>query len=267
MDTSINLDNRVAYYLQLKEYLQKQVDSGEYKPGDMLPSEADLCKQFKVSRTVVRQALKELEHEGIVYKRRGKGTFVNQPKINIALTQLITGFSKEMDRHGQVIVTKVLSQEKVDANEKVAKYLKVKSGTPVLHVERLRFVNNEPMVLVNTWLPSPLCEAMLEADLTQSLYESLRVCCKIEFTYGERIIEAVAANLKESGLLNVELSTPMLKVITISYLDDTTPIEYSVAIQRGDRSTIEAKVVSYLTHGKNAKFNTDQFSYSMISRD
>ncbi len=135
----------------------------------------------------------------------------------------------------------------------MAKYLKVKEGTPVLHIERLRFVNDEPMVLVNTWLPSPLCETLLEADLSKSLYETLRISCKIEFTYGERIIEAVAANEKEAEYLNVELSTPMLKVITISYLDDATPIEYSVAIQRGgDRSTIEAKVVSYLLMGKRS---------------
>ncbi len=124
------------------------------------------------------------------------------------------------------------------------------------------------MVLVNTWLPSPLCETLLEADLSKSLYETLRISCKIEFTYGERIIEAVAANEKEAEYLNVELSTPMLKVITISYLDDATPIEYSVAIQRGgDRSTIEAKVVSYFTYGKTQYSALMQFNYSMLSRD
>ncbi|MEA4813201.1 MAG: GntR family transcriptional regulator [Anaerolineaceae bacterium] len=267
MEESIDFDNRLSYYLQLKDLLVRQIDSGLYRPGDLLPSESELCNQYQVSRTVVRQALMELEHEGSIYKRRGKGTFVTEPKINIALTQLKTGFSKEMDRHGQIIKTEVLVQQISPATPKVAKYLKVKEGIPVLHIERLRSVNGEPMILVNHWLPSPLCDALLKADLSKSLYETLRLECKITFNHGERIIEAVGANEKESNLLQVDKGTPMLKVVTLSYLEDSTPSEYSVSIQRGDRSTIETKVVNYTSYGKNAKVNTGQVEYALISTD
>lgn len=70
----------------------------------------------------------------------------------------------------------------------------------MIHVERLRFVNNVPIILQNLYLNSPLCDLLLTADLSKSLYESLYTLCHLELTKGDRIIEAVAANEKESRL-------------------------------------------------------------------
>ena len=268
METRIDFDSKVAYYLQLKAIIQRQIDSKQLTTGDMLPSESDYCATYKVSRTVVRQALMELEHEGAIIKRRGKGTFVIHPKINIALTQLKTGFSKEMDRHGQKTDSRVLRQQLIEPPTKVREGMNLqKEEDRVIHVERLRFVNNVPIILQNLYLNSPLCDLLLTADLSKSLYESLNTLSHLELTKGDRIIEAVAANEKESRLLNVDKGTPMLKVTTFSYLEDQILVEYAVDIYRGDRATIEAKVVNYRTYGKNAITSSDPSNYVLIATD
>ena len=268
MENKIDFDSKVAYYLQLKEFIQQQIDSKLIGTGDMLPSEAEYCAMYEVSRTVVRQALMELEHEGAIIKRRGKGTFVTRPKINIALTQLKTGFSKKLDQHGQKNETKVMTKQLVEPSIKVREYMNlIRKEDMVIHVERLRFVNKEPMVLQNLFLNSPLCDPLLTADLSKSLYEKMQTLCGLEIAKGDRIIEAVAANEKESRLLNVYKGTPMIKVTTFSYLEDQTLLEYAVDIYRGDRATIETKVVNYKTYGKNAITNSDPLNFVLIATD
>lgn len=258
----LDLNSRIAYYLQLKEILQQKIEKGEYKPGDKLPSEAELCDQFHVSRTVVRQSLMELEHEGLVYKRKGKGAFIAEPKLNVALTQLRTGFSKEMAKQGQTITTRVLYQQIEPVKGNIAKNMRLPEGTQVLRIERVRSYNDEPIVYVNTYLPQPIGEKLIDADMTLSLYDNLRTICSIEFSSGERMIEAVPANEIESRHLKVPVGIPMIKVITYSYLEDGSLGEYTVAIHRGDRSRIEARVIHYKSVGNTLKFaqkDTERF--------
>lgn len=264
---TLDLNSRIAYYLQLKEILQQIIEKGGYKPGDKLPSEAELCDQFHVSRTVVRQTLMELEHEGLVYKRKGKGAFVAEPKVNVALTQLRTGFSKDMAKHGQKITTHVLYQQIEPVNGSIAKTMRLPEGTRVLRIERVRSFNDEPMVYVNTYLPQPFCEDLIDADMTLSLYDNLRSICNIEFGSGERMIEAVAANEIASRHLGVPVGVPMIKVITFSYLENGSLGEYSVAIHRGDRSRIETKVIHYKMIGNTLKFAQEDAERLFIATD
>src|SRR6188508_2533234 len=91
---------RVPYYAQLQEILAEQIRQGTWPPGHLLPSEAELCARFGVSRTVVRQALSELVHEGLIVREQGKGSFVAQPKISEGLVQRLTGFYEDMAQRG-----------------------------------------------------------------------------------------------------------------------------------------------------------------------
>ncbi len=79
----IDSSSKIPYYLQMKNALLEHIKKQILQPGDILPSEAQLGKQFNVSRTVVRQALMELEYEGLIYKRKGKGAFISEPKVKM----------------------------------------------------------------------------------------------------------------------------------------------------------------------------------------
>jgi GntR family transcriptional regulator len=85
MTEKINFESYIPYYIQLMDILKEKVQTGVWAPGDQIPGEQDLCEIYGVSRTVVRQALLELELEGVINRRKGKGTFIALPKINEGL--------------------------------------------------------------------------------------------------------------------------------------------------------------------------------------
>jgi GntR family transcriptional regulator len=240
----IDKNSYLPYYIQLKEILKGYIENGDWKSGSQIPSEPELCTIFDISRTVVRQALKELTYEGLLVREKGRGTFVAEPKINEGLIQELTGFYQDMTGRGLRPVSHILKQQVVPASAKVANALRIPPGTQVIEIERLRFVNREPIVLVTTFLPYDRCPALLEADLRhRSLYEFIEQECGLYIDRGRRTIEAVPANEFEAQHLQVEKGSPLILLDSVSYLPDGTPIEYYRALHRGDRSRFEVELV------------------------
>jgi GntR family transcriptional regulator len=230
--------------------LRSLIDNGTWLPGTQLPGEADLCKLFTVSRTVIRQALAELDHEGLIVRKKGKGTFVAEPKIGESLVQRLTGFYEDMVERGHIPITQILRQQITPASSKVALKLDVAAGTPLIEIERLRFIENEPIVLVTTFLPFSLCPDVATSDFSsQSLYQFLEKHYGFIIARGHRTIEAVAANEYEAQHLNVEIGMPLILLKSVSYLDNGTPLEYYHARHRGDRSQFEVELVRVRAQG------------------
>ena len=137
-----------------------------------------------------------------------------------------------------------LKQLKTSAQSKIARYLNLRIGDPVIEIERLRYVNDEPIVLVTTYLPFDLCPQLITADLTnRSLYEFLENECGLRIVRGRRTIEAVPANDIEAKLLQIEKGAPLILLDSISFLENGTAIEYYHARHRGDRSKFEVELV------------------------
>ena len=97
---SINFDSHIPYYIQLMDLLREEINRNGWQPGEQIPGEQDLCETYGISRTVVRQALREMELEGAITRRKGKGTFVAEPKISEGLIQKLTGFYQDMVEKG-----------------------------------------------------------------------------------------------------------------------------------------------------------------------
>ena len=122
--------------------------------------------------------------------------------------------------------------------------LNLSIGTQVIEIERLRFINHDPIVLVSSYLPYAACPSLLEADLRcQSMYKFIENECDLFITRGRRTIEAVLANEHTAQLLNVEKGAPLIMLDSISYLEDGSAIEYFNAMHRGDRSRFEVELV------------------------
>lgn len=249
----IDLSSHIPYYLQLMDLLKGKINV-IWKPDEQIPCELELCEAYGISRTVVRQALNELERDGFIYRRKGKGTFVAQPKINESLVQRLTGFYQDMVEHGHKTTTQVLRNIVVPASEKAASYLEISSGTQVIELRRLRFVDQAPIQIVTSYLPYDLCSQVAEMDLTnRSLYELLERDLGLLIARGKRFIEAVAANDEEAKLLCVERGAPLVMLDSISYLEDGRPIEYYHALHRGDRSRFEVELVRVRERGENKR--------------
>ena len=245
MEITPAIDRRsyVPLYAQVKDALQELIDGGGLGPGAQLPGEPELCRIFDVSRTVIRQALRDLELQGLIRREKGVGTFVAEPKVREALFQELTGFYEDMAGKGRPPVSQVLTQEIIPATRTIAGFLRLKPGAPVVHIDRLRFVDGEPLVLVATYLPAARCPGLESVDFTRrSLYAYLAATYGLVIERGQRVIEAVPASEYEAGLLGVKKGAPLVLLDSISYLADGAPIEYYHALHRGDRARFEVTV-------------------------
>jgi GntR family transcriptional regulator len=241
---TIDFTSNIPYYVQLIELLKDMIQGKTWKPGGKIPGELELCDSYGVSRTVVRQALRELELHGLLVARKGKGTFVAEPKINESLAQKLTGFYQDMLERGLQPVTVVLHQRVIPCPDTIAVHLQVPPGSEVIDINRVRSVDDAPIQLVNSFIPYDLCPKLATVDLTnRSLYQFLEDEGGLRIVRGRRLIEAVAANESEARLLQVDRGSPLVMLDSISYLADGRPIEYYHAVHRGDRSRFEVELV------------------------
>jgi GntR family transcriptional regulator len=215
-------------YAQVRRGLEQRLATAEWRPGDRIPGEPELCLEYGVSRPVVRQALQELASEGAIVRRKGLGTFVAEPKVvSRSLVHSLVGFYQDMERMGVATETRVLAQALEPAGEKIGGRLKIEALTPVVKISRLRSVGGHPVVLVSSYLPYALCPGLIHADLRhQSLYGYLEQECGLRIGAGRREIEAVLATEEEARLLEVERGAPLLRLESVSSLEDGRPMEY-----------------------------------------
>ena len=126
LNTAIDRQSYVPLYVQVKDSLKDLIDSGGRAPGEQLPGEPELCRLYDVSRTVIRQALRDLELEGLITRAKGRGTFVAEPKLREGLFQELTGFYDDMAGKGRPPVSQVLAQEVIPASPKIAGFLRLR---------------------------------------------------------------------------------------------------------------------------------------------
>jgi GntR family transcriptional regulator len=237
-------DNPLPLYYRIMEQLREEIKRGHWNVDDKIPSEAELCDLFGVSRAVVRQALNELENDGLVIKKQGKGTYVARPRETSHLAQELLGFYEEMAKRGTPPISKVLRQKVEPASYTVAEQLKVIPGSEVIVIERVRYVNNEPILLVTSFLPFNLCSSILDTDLrTNSVYGYLENDLGLKPSYGRRIIQAVSANKQHALLLQVDEGDPLISFDGITYLADGRPIEWYHSVFRSDRLKFEVRLI------------------------
>lgn len=237
----LDRSGRLPLYHQLKRWVANRVLSGEMPPGTRLPDEMEICSSLGVSRGVVRQALTELVYEGMLVRQRGRGTFVSVPKTAEGLISGLRGLSDDAALRGQQVDSRVLSLREVAANEAAARQLKVPAGEPVVELERLRRVDGEPHVLVTSYLVSAMVPGLASQDFNgpASLYKVLREQYELPVVSGVRRVEATLARAREAGQLEVRRGAPLLLLTSVSFTTGERPLEYFVALHRGDRTAFE----------------------------
>jgi len=227
LNTSIDKKDYRPYYIQVKDAILEQIESGAWKTGDRLPGELELGVLFNVSRTVIRQALKELEFEQKISREKGKGTFITEPKINYRLVQDLTGFFQDSVKQGKVPFTKVLKKELVSPPPEIAENLEIKPGAKVIKMHRLRGIKEKPLILDSTYLPYELCPQVMDNDFSsQSLYAFLEERLGLEIARAHRTLCAVSASEYVAKMLELNISEPVILFESVAYLTDDRPIEY-----------------------------------------
>ena len=143
-------------YIQLQEYVKQNIETGTYKPGQLLPSEREFSEMFGISRMTVRQAIQGLVGDGLVIKEHGRGMFV--ARRTIEKDNELQGFSEDMIKLGFKPDSKTLEFIKIYATEKHSKQLEVEVGEPVYFIKRLRLADGMPMAIEYVYVPAKYVE-------------------------------------------------------------------------------------------------------------
>jgi GntR family transcriptional regulator len=234
---SIYRNSPVPRYHQLKEILRERIRSGEWKPGDLIPSERELSETYDISRMTARQAITDLVNEGVFYREQGRGTFVTQNKITQQLLHL-TGFTEDIRARGQRPSTKVLAAGMLPAGETAAGQLRIAEDEPIFVLRRLRLADDEPLAIEVSMLNFKGCEQLAEEDFEhQSLYQLLESKYGIPLMEADQEIEAGLASDDEAKILNVALGSAVLHTRRTTFTDRNRPIEYAKSVYRGNKYT------------------------------
>jgi len=218
-------------YAMLKEKLLLQIQSEEYKVGDRLPTESELCDQYQVSRTTVRYALQELEREGILERIQGSGTFVKRKELQLLATR---SFSEDISAQGKKPSNKVLEAVVVPADSPLAGVLGIPLESPVTKLVRLRFADNEPLIYETSYIPWSLAPGLALNHDEGSLFSLIQSRYQLQIHRSVEKLKPVLADKQVAKLLNIPEGSPCFEVQTITYLTDNTPLEYNYGIFRGD---------------------------------
>lgn len=213
-------------YQQIKALITQSLQSGEWKPGELIPSEVELAGRFKVSQGTVRKAIDELAAENLVMRRQGKGTFVathHEARAEFRFLRLVPDVGAAHLAHNRIIEVRRLR-----APAEVARLLEMKSGDPVIFIKRVQSFDAAPTILEEIWLPGALFKGLTAERLNEYKGPMYGL---FETEFGTRMIRAseklraVEADVEVAELLQIEAGTPLLSVERVSLTYGDKPVE------------------------------------------
>lgn len=238
----LNRNSKVPLYHQLYEILRGYIIRGDWPPGTMIPPESELCNSYEVSQITARQALDNLVNDGLIYRQRGRGSFVAQPAIETSLTRIIS-FTEDMRQRGYTPGSRIFYSGLTEAPQVVAEKLQVEPGEELAQIYRLRFADGEPLSIEKSSLVHRYCPGVLEGNFEGvSLRETLGNQFGIRLVRARQSIRALNANLEQAELLSIKPESALLAIERVSYSQHNIPVEYLQIFYRADRYVLHTEL-------------------------
>ena len=238
----IETDSFIPYYQQIVEQVRASIKSGALREGEVFRSEGEIAAALGISKMPVRQAFLKLRAEGLLIIEKGKRPVIGSSQVPWNFQQL-RGFSEEMRRRGLVPSAKLLSLKRVAADAEIAQALRLDAGATVFALRRLRYVNDEPVALVTSYLPVALFPDLDQQDLANSsLYAVFEKIYRRKLSWAEEEIGATVATEAVARILDTSAGKPLLFVRETTFDLKRVAIEHSHSLLRADR--YKATVVS-----------------------
>lgn len=228
---------------QVKASLTRLIVEENMQEHARLPSEAELCDRFGVSRTVVREAMAQLVHERLIYKMQGKGAFIAGRREEQDFVGTTVGFSGELADKRKEVSRRILRQSVGLPTARMTKYMRIEADTPLVFIDRVLSVDGNPRMIVR-W-------AMLESVVpgldtlpmeNRSLYDTISRQYGVKLARAERWIEAGALNEEDARLLIVPQGSPVLGIESVASNEMGQIVEYYTALYLTDRSRLHFTV-------------------------
>lgn len=225
-DTASSAPAFSPLYRQIKVLLTQALQAGDWKPGEVIPSEAELAQRFKVSQGTVRKAIDELATDNLLVRRQGRGTFVAthaEAQVQYRFLRLVSddGSADRLER-------RFLDCRRLRAAAEVARELGLRSGDAVVQIRRLLSLHARPVVLDELWLPGAVFKGLSAERLAQwrgPLYRLFESEFGVHMVRAEEKIRAVAASTDAAALLGCAAGAPLLSVERVAYTYGDRPVE------------------------------------------
>ncbi|MBS1145445.1 MAG: GntR family transcriptional regulator [Proteobacteria bacterium] len=214
-------------YRQIKDFLIRSLEEGEWRPGDAIPSEGELAVRFNVSQGTVRKAIDEMAAENLLVRRQGKGTFVathSDPRSFYRFLRLVPD-----DGDATHAVSDPFYCETIGASPEVASVLGLAVGDKVVLVKRLLRFSGEPVVFDQIYLLADLFSGLTLERLRggeRSLYSLFETEFGVRMIHAEEHLRAVGADAQSAGMMGVQLGEPLLLVERTAYTYGNKPVEW-----------------------------------------
>jgi len=235
------INGTIPLYKQLKKSIYDQIETGLIKPGQLIPSERNLCRQHGMSRITVRRCIEEMTNEGLLLRKHGKGTFVAPSKVKQGLARIVT-FSRTVLELGMKPSSAILSIESITADVHIAKVFDLPIATLFKKLALLGKGDEEPLVLYESCFSPKIGRKMIREAMDR---EKKGIPFSTYDLYGEptgifpatvnQTFEATAADDRLSQVLKLEKGSPVLLITSIFLNGNQEPLEFRKAMYRADR--------------------------------
>ena len=233
----------IPLYAQIKEALRAKIVDGTYAPHHRLPSESEMISAFGVSRITVRQAIRDLQNEGLLFSVHGKGTFVAVPKVSQELTQL-QGFNEAMHQLGHETFSDVFGLTSHKGSALICAKLGIATGEPVTEIGRVRYLNREPMSVDYSYLPRDVGSRLSKKSLRdRDLFSLLENELGQPLHSAEVEINASAANAEVAERLGVAPDSPILRIERLTYATPTQPLVFEYLYYRAESFKYKLRIL------------------------
>ncbi|WNS79238.1 GntR family transcriptional regulator [Domibacillus sp. DTU_2020_1001157_1_SI_ALB_TIR_016] len=228
-------ENQEPLYIQLKKAIQAMIFNGDFQQGDKIPTEVELSEQYNISRITVRKAVEEMVKEGYLIKKQGKGTFVNNLKIDRKVEHVMS-FSAACESKGLTSHSVITKKEIIEPDEDLKKDLRLEEDEKVIYIQRKRYAGNSPLMLENNYYPQHRFQFLMNESLEGSLYDLLEKKYDIRpENPGETILEITLADEEKAQLLETSLGKALFYMRTIIYDQHNQPVHVGRQYIIGER--------------------------------
>jgi len=220
-------DTRLPLYQQLRDELATQIAAHKWRPGDPIPSETELTKQFAVATGTVRKAIDALVSDGLLERSQGKGTFVRRPRFDSSLFRFFRFESVTGER--RIPESKILKRERLPGPSAVISTLKLAKGEPVIRLTRLRLVEYQPLLVEEIWLPADRFDVLMDVKLTDYptlLYPMYEQMCGQMIASAHETLTVELVNPNHARLLQLPPGTPAIVIERVALAYDGVPLEW-----------------------------------------
>jgi GntR family transcriptional regulator len=230
----INREDSQKLYVQLFEILKERIEAGDWPIGSQIPTEEELCKTYNISKATVRLAIADLVRHGYLRRQQGKGTFVCKRVIPEGLS-MITGFKELMIEAGVKFTTQVLAQTIIMPTDDLDIKLDIPEDKHIIYIKRLRLVDEEPVLIQETFIPRNVCPGLLEENLeVDSLFKLLENKYGIRITTVKDYIGIAYLTPDEGRLLGLPTGSAAL-LLEQHFYSGENQIKYTRSIKRPER--------------------------------